>query len=301
MHNDSAQEIACGFVALVGPPNAGKSTLLNRLLGQKISIVTPKPQTTRNRILGVVNGDDHQLILLDTPGLHRARNPLNSEMVKIARNTASEVDVVAYMIDVTLADSAEQRREAAKLLEGAGKPALLLCNKIDRIGKEQLLPLIAAWQEVYPFKAIIPISALSGEGSGIFLAEARRLLPQGPRLFPEDIPTDASERFICGEIIREKIMLLTKDELPYSVAVVIEQFLEEPGRNLTTIHATIMVEKDSQKGIIIGNRGTMLQRIGQSSRRDIEALLGVKVLLKLWVKVQKNWTANRRILQELGF
>ncbi|MFU8818723.1 MAG: GTPase Era [Desulfurivibrio sp.] len=300
MHNDPAQEIACGFVALVGPTNAGKSTLLNRLLGQKISIVTPKPQTTRNRILGVVNGTDHQMILLDTPGLHRARNPLNSEMVKIARNTVKEVDAVAYMIDASQPDS-EHRREAAELLHGAGKPALLLCNKIDRIGKEKLLPLIAAWQEVYPFSAIIPLSALNGEGSEIFLTQARRLLPRGPRLFPEDLPTDASERFICGEIVREKIMLLTKDELPYSVAVVIEQFLEEPARNLTTIHATIMVEKDSQKGIIIGNRGSMLQRIGQTARRDIEALLGVKVLLKLWVKVQKNWTANRRVLQELGF
>lgn len=300
MHNDPDQEIACGFVALVGPTNAGKSTLLNRLLGQKISIVTPKPQTTRNRILGVVNGTDHQMILLDTPGLHRARNPLNSEMVKIARNTVKEVDAVAYMIDASQPDG-EHRREAAELLHGAGKPALLLCNKIDRIGKEKLLPLIAAWQEVYPFTAIIPLSALNGEGSEIFLTQARRLLPQGPRLFPEDLPTDASERFICGEIVREKIMLLTKDELPYSVAVVIEQFLEEPARNLTTIHATIMVEKDSQKGIIIGNRGSMLQRIGQTARRDIEALLGVKVLLKLWVKVQKNWTANRRVLQELGF
>ncbi|MFH7320284.1 GTPase Era [Desulfurivibrio sp. D14AmB] len=300
MHNDPAQEIACGFVALVGPPNAGKSTLLNRLLGQKISIVTPKPQTTRNRILGVVNGPGYQLILLDTPGLHRARTPLNSEMVKIARNTVKEVDAVAYMIDAGLPDS-EHQREAAELLRGAGKPALLLCNKIDRIGKERLLPLISAWQEVYPFQAIIPVSAMNGEGCEIFLDQASRLLPTGPRLFPDDLPTDASERFICGEIIREKIMLLTKDELPYSVAVVIEGFSEEPERNLTTIHATIMVEKDSQKGIIIGNKGSMLQRIGQTSRREIEALLGVKVLLKLWVKVQKNWTANRRVLQELGF
>ncbi|HET98749.1 MAG TPA: GTPase Era [Desulfurivibrio alkaliphilus] len=300
MRNDPDQEIACGFVALVGPPNAGKSTLLNRLLGQKISIVTPKPQTTRNRVLGVANGPGYQLILLDTPGLHRARNPLNSEMVKIARNTVKEVDAVAYMIDAGSPDG-EHRREAAELLRGAGKPALLLCNKIDRIGKEKLLPLISAWQEVYPFQAIIPISAMNGEGCEIFLDQASRLLPMGPKLFPDDLPTDASERFICGEIIREKIMLLTKDELPYSVAVVIESFSEEPERNLTTIHATIMVEKDSQKGIIIGSKGSMLQRIGQTARREIEALLGVKVLLKLWVKVQKNWTANRRVLQELGF
>lgn len=291
--------ISCGFVALIGAPNAGKSTLLNRLLGQKIAIVTPKPQTTRNRILGVVNHRDYQMVLLDTPGLHRAKNRLNSEMVRLARNAAGEVDVVAYLVDVSSETEAEQRRHAQKLLREAGKPALLLGNKIDRIGKEKLLPLIAAWQEVYPFQAIIPLSALTGEGCQLFLTEASRLLPTGPRLFPEDIPTDASERFICGEIIREKIMLLTRDELPYSVAVVIDQFMEKPG--MTTIQATIMVEKDSQKGIVIGKKGVMLQQIGERARREIETMLGQKVLLKLWVKVQKNWTGNRRILQELGF
>lgn len=293
------QDVACGFVALIGPPNAGKSTLLNRLLGQKIAIVTPKPQTTRNRILGVVNGNDYQLILLDTPGLHQAKTPLNNEMVKIARSTAAEVDAIAYLVDVDAPGAPAQRREAAKLLREAGKPALLLCNKIDRIAKAELLPLIAAWQEVYDFTAVIPISALTGEGCEILLAEARKLLPQGPQLFPEDIPTDASLRFICGEIIREKIMLLTREELPYSVAVVVDRFSEE--ERLTTIDATILVEKSSQKGIIIGGKGAMLRQVGEAARRDMEKLLGGKVLLKLWVKVQKNWTANQRVLRELGF
>jgi len=300
-HNNSPEEIICGFVALVGPPNAGKSTLLNNLLDQKISIVSPKPQTTRNRVLGVFNRDDCQIVFLDTPGLHHARSRLNSEMVKIARNTLAEVDAVAYMIDVSApeADSRpEQREQAGRLLKRAGLPTLLLCNKIDRINKEKLLPIIAAWQETYPFTAIIPLSALSGEGQEFLLDQLRQLLPKGPRLFPEDIPTDASERFICGEIIREKIMLLTRDELPYSTAVVIDSFREEPG--LTTIDATIMVEKNSQKGIIIGGKGRMLKHIGQTARREIEAMLGTKVLLKLWVKVQKNWTGNIRILRELG-
>ncbi|ADH85215.1 GTPase Era [Desulfurivibrio alkaliphilus] len=299
----SPDEITCGFVALVGPPNAGKSTLLNNLLGQKISIVSPKPQTTRNRVLGVFNQPTRQIVFLDTPGLHQGRSRLNSEMVKIARRTVSEVDAVAYMIDVSSpeADSRpEQRRQAGQLLQRANLPALLLCNKIDQVGKEKLLPVIAAWQEVYPFAAIIPLSALSGEGQETLLDELTRLLPRGPRLFPEDIPTDASERFLCGEIIREKIMLLTRDELPYSTAVLIDRFREESAPPLTTIDATIIVEKNSQKGIIIGNRGRMLQQIGRSARREIEAMLGTKVLLKLWVKVQKNWTGNMRVLQELG-
>ncbi|MDZ7641183.1 MAG: GTPase Era [Desulfurivibrio sp.] len=298
MSDSQPSVIPCGFVALIGAPNAGKSTLLNRLLGQKIAIVTPKPQTTRNRILGVLNHRDYQMVLLDTPGLHRAKNRLNSEMVKLARQAAGEVDVVAYLVDVSSDTSAEQRREAAKLLQEANKPALLLGNKIDRVDKTRLLPLIAAWQEVYPFQAIIPLSALSGEGCETFLAEASRLLPSGRRLFPEDIPTDASERFICGEIIREKIMLLTREELPYSTAVVIDQFREEPG--MTTIQATILVEKGSQKGIVIGKKGAMLQEIGARARREMEAMLGQQVLLELWVKVQKNWTGNERILQELG-
>ncbi len=303
MSGNRQKKTICGLVALVGPPNTGKSTLLNRLLGQKITIVSPKPQTTRNRVLGIFNEPDCQIIFLDTPGLHQARNQLNREMVKTARNAMAEVDVVAYMIDVTVpttAGSSGQRAEAARLLQNVGLPTLLLCNKIDRIEKEKLLPIIAVWQEVYPFKAIIPISATRGEGLDILLKQLRHLLPQGPKLFPEDIPTDASERFISSEIIREKIMMFTKDELPYATAVIIDHFRENPVQNLTTIHATILVEKDSQKGIIIGNRGAMLQKIGQAARHTIAAMLGVKVLLKLWVKVQKNWTGNPRTLRELG-
>jgi len=303
MMGDHQKQTTCGFVALVGPPNTGKSTLLNALLGQKIAIVSPKPQTTRNRILGICNQPDCQIIFLDTPGLHQARSQLNREMVKIARNAMTEVDVVAHMIDVTAqttTNSSQLMTETARLLRNVGRPTLLLCNKIDRIEKEKLLPLIAAWQEVYPFAAIVPLSALKGEGLDILLKQLRHLLPQGPKIFPEDIPTDASERFVCSEMIREKIMLFTEDELPYSTAVIIDHFQENPDQNLTTIHTTILVEKDSQKGIIIGSRGSMLQKIGQAARHEMAAMLGARVLLKLWVKVQKNWTGNPRILRELG-
>lgn len=301
MQPQPSVEISSGFIALVGPPNVGKSTLLNQLLGQKISIVSPKPQTTRNRILGVYNQPECQLIFLDTPGLHQAKNRLNSEMVKIARNTISEVDVVAYMIDAgapTAENRGERLRETAALLEQSGRPAVLICNKIDRLSKEKLLPLIDTWQQVYPFTAIVPISALTGEGVETLVSELRRLMPRGPRLFPQEHPTNLGVRFICGEIVREKIMLLTRDELPYSTAVTVEHFQEEP--RLTTIHATIMVEKDSQKGIIIGRRGEMLKNIGRAARKEIEEMLESRVVLKLWVKVEKNWTGSPRVLKELG-
>jgi len=292
------EKIKSGIVALVGPPNVGKSTLLNRLLGQKISIVTPKPQTTRNRILGIVNGPDHQLVLLDTPGIHSARSPLNQEMVKIAMDTLAEVDAIIFMTDVTL-PVPSPAKNPARFLEGRTQPVFLVINKIDLVAREKLLPILAAYQNLFPFQAIIPISAKTADGTDLLLQEVIDLLPQGPRLYPEDIPTDASERFIVAEIIREKIFLQTRQEIPYSTAVVIDRFLEED--HLVTIDATIIVEQPSQKGIIIGNKGTMLQKIGSAARFDIQELLDQKVLLKLWVKVEKDWTKNPRLLRELGF
>lgn len=292
-----------GSAALIGPPNAGKSTLLNRLLGQKISIVSPKPQTTRNRIMGVVNGPGYQLVLLDTPGIHRASGPLNSGMVNTALAAINEVDMLIFMIDATepIKTQAETRQEAARLLGRAKLPTILACNKTDRLAKPQLLPLIASWQEVYSFTAVVPISARSGEGVEALLAEAVQRLDAGEPFFPDDLPTDASERFIVSEIIREKIFLLTGAEIPYATAVVIELFKEDEERGLTTIHASILVEKDSQKGIIIGRGGAMLKKIGQTARREIETLLASRVLLKLWVKVERNWSKNPRMLTELGF
>jgi len=290
--------VKSGIVALIGPPNVGKSTLLNSLLGQKISIVSPKPQTTRNRIVGVVNGPEYQLVLLDTPGIHQARDPLNLEMVKIALTTLAEVDAVVFMVDVTMPLPGATPPE---YLPKEGQPVVLVLNKIDTVAKDRLLPIIAAYQRLYPFTAILPLSAMTGDGTTLLIEELCRLLPVGPRLYPEDIPTDATERFIVAEMIREKIFLKVRDEIPYSTAVTVESFKEDGAKGLTTIHATIIVEKDSQKGIIIGKGGAMLKAIGQAARHDIEELLDQQVMLKLWVRVEKNWTKNPRMLKELGF
>lgn len=293
------KEITSGMVAIVGPPNAGKSTLMNGLLGQKISIVTPKPQTTRNRILGIMNEPEYQIVLLDTPGLHKAGQPLNQEMMKIAMASLTEVDVILFLVDVTL-DLPRKRAEFAGYLKGVKRPAVLLLNKIDLLAKEELLPMIEAYREIYPFAAIIPISALHNKGADILVDKLLELLPAGPRLYPEDIPTDATERFIVSEIVREKIFLQTGQEIPYSTAVMVESFSEDERKGLVTIHATIYVEKSSQKGIIIGKGGSRLTGIGREARRDIETLLAQKVFLKLWVKVRKNWTRDLKFIRGLG-
>ena len=287
------------MVAIVGPPNAGKSTLLNVLLGQKISIVTPKPQTTRNRIIGILNGPDYQIVMLDTPGLHKAGKPLNLEMVKIAVATLSEVDVILFLVDVS-APLPEKQVQSVEYLTGTAIPTILVLNKTDILGREEILPMIELYRHIYPFASIIPVSALMDTGTDVLLQEMLKLLPTGPRLYPEDIPTDATERFIVAEIIREKIFLLTGKEIPYATAVLIDSFREDEERSLVTIYATIVVEKSSQKAIIIGRKGSKLQQIGKSSRLDIEKLLAQRVLLKLWVKVHKNWTRDVRFIRDLN-
>lgn len=291
------KRIQTGVVALVGPPNVGKSTLLNALLGQKISIVSPKPQTTRNRVLGIVNGEGYQIIVLDTPGIHAARSPLNLEMVRIALDSLHDVDAIIFMIDTTF--PAPGRIAAATApLKSTNKPALLLINKIDLIDPPQLLPILDAYRQLHPFAAMIPLSALHGEGIDLVLRELLPLLPEGPRLYPEDIPTSATERFLAAEIIREKIFLLTSKEIPYSCAVMIDDFREGPKK--ITINATIYVERSSQKGIIIGKGGSMLKQIGRGARIELRQLLAIEVELRLWVKVRKEWTRDSRFLQELG-
>ena len=298
------QVVKSGMVAIVGPPNAGKSTLMNYFLGQKISIVTPKPQTTRNRIAGIVNEKDHQIVFLDTPGLHKSRETLNTEMVKVAMESLLEVDLVLFLVDVSLPlpekMKEEKREELTSYFQQIKSPAIMVLNKIDQIDRKLLLPMIDAYAQLFPFKAVIPISALSGDGVEELKREILALLPMGPRLFPEDIPTDVTERFLCGEIIREKVFLLTGQEIPYSTAVLIESFKEDESKNLITIHATIVVERNSQKGIVIGKGGEKLKSIGTSARKDIEQLLGGRVLLKLWVKVHKNWSQDKRFLKEIG-
>ena len=297
--------IRSGMVAIVGPPNAGKSTLMNGLLEQKISIVSPKPQTTRNRILGIMNDEGYQIVLLDTPGLHKAREPLNQEMVRIALDSLHEVDAVIYMIDVSLPLpeklKEEKGQELAGYMEQVSCPVILVLNKVDLLNKEKLLAMIQVYADFFPFHAIIPMSALHGDGNERLLAELLQVLPIGPRYYPEDIPTDATERFLVAEIIREKVFLLTGEEVPYSTAVLIESFKEYPAKGLITIHAAIVLERESQKGIVIGKGGLKLKSIGIAARKDIEKLLDQKVLLKLWVKVRKNWSRDEKFLKELGF
>jgi GTPase len=301
--NLSSKPVITGMVAIVGPPNSGKSTLMNQFLGQKISIVTPKAQTTRNRIVGIINEPKFQIVFLDTPGLHNSREPLNVSMVQIAMDTLAEVDLVLFLVDVSLPlpqkAKAEKQAELASYFDKIKGPAFLILNKIDLIDRMKILPMIEAYAGLFPFKAIIPVSALRNEGLDVLQKEIIETLPIGPRLFPEDIPTDASERFLCAEIIREKIFLMTGEEVPYSTAVLIESFKEDAVGHLVTIHAAIVVDRDSQKGIIIGKGGHKLKSIGMAARKDIEVLIGEKVLLKLWVKVHKNWSQDKRFLKEL--
>jgi len=301
--NQFEKPVKSGIAAIVGPPNAGKSTLMNTLLKQKISIVTPKPQTTRNRIAGIVNSEDYQIVFLDTPGLHQSRDPLNIEMVRVAMDSLIDVDVVLFLIDVSLPlpEKVEEkkRQEFLSYMEQIKCPAIMVLNKVDLVVRANLLPMIEIYSKLYPFHAVIPLSALHDEGTDSLLSEIVSVLPFGPRYFPEDVPTDVSERFLCGEIIREKVFLLTSQEIPYSTAVLIDSFKEEKNR-MITIHASIVLEKTSQKGIVIGKGGGKLKAIGTAARKDIEILLGEKVLLKLWVKVKKNWSQDSRFLKELG-
>lgn len=295
------EKVKSGMVAIVGPPNAGKSTLMNYLLGQKISIVTPKPQTTRNRILGVVNGDDYQIVLIDTPGLHKSDQPLNREMVKIAIESLQGVDAILFLIDVAIETRKDKNDKAdpEKILPKDGTPTFLILNKTDLIDKRDLLPLITHYNALCDFTAIHPVSAKNGDGTEDMVKNIVEHLPVGPKYFPDDIPTDASERFIVSEIIREKVFLLTGQEIPYSAAVIIDSFKEQ--KKNVTIHATIVVEKSSQKGIVIGKGGHKLKSIGIAARKDIEKMMDIKVVLKLWVKVKKNWSKNSSFLKEIGF
>jgi GTP-binding protein Era len=288
-----------GFVSLIGRPNVGKSTLLNCLLGEKIAIVSPKPQTTRNRILGIKNLPAAQMIFLDTPGIHRSKTMMNQSMVRTALATLQEVDVICLLIEADSPDH-EENDWILENLQKVQKPVLLAINKIDRIPKGNLLPIMERYSRKRPFEQIIPISALMGQGIDILVNELLKILPEGPRLFPEDMVTDLPERFLAAEMIREKVFHLTREEIPYATAVVIEDFKEREEKNLVFIRATIQVERDSQKGILIGGKGRMLKEIGRLAREEIESLLGVRVFLELWVKVEENWREDARALRRLG-
>lgn len=293
------QKFRSGFVAIIGRPNVGKSTLLNRIVGQKIAITSPKPQTTRNRILGIQNTDTAQILFVDTPGIHVAHSPLNRYMVDQARSACLDVDVILWLVEADRPVDTDPM--IPRLLEKSKNPVLLVINKIDTIPKDRLLPLIDAYCKICPFASIVPVSALKGDGVDALMAELPALLPEGPRYYPEDQLTDVPERFIVAEMIREQILMRTKDEVPYGVAVLVERFEENPARNIIGISAVINVERDSQKGILVGKGGVMIRQIGQSARKEIERMLGVKVHLELFVRVQKNWTSSGRMMKEFGY
>ncbi len=285
-----------GFISIIGRPNVGKSTLLNTLLGEKIAITSSKPQTTRNRILGIMSRPGAQLVFMDTPGIHKPMHKMNEVMVKTALQTFKEVDVILMLVEAT-AEPGGGDRYIIEALSGIKTPVILLINKVDLVKKEALLPLIQAYSSLFPFAEIIPMSALKNDLGGLIELIMERL-PEGPKYFPEDQLTDQPERFIVSELVREKIFELTKEEIPYSTAVVIEEMKEDP--DITRIHAAIYVERDSQKGILIGKGGIMLKQIGTKARLDAEKLLGVKVFLKLYVKVKKDWREDDRMLKNFG-
>ncbi len=290
-----------GYVAIVGAPNVGKSTLLNRLLKQKISITGPKPQTTRNRILGILTGSDYQIIFVDTPGIHKAQDEFNRGLVETALSALSEADAVLFMIEPEGAYG-YTNDFILDNLHRIHTPVILVINKIDTLrNKSDLLPLIQRFKERLDFKAVLPISALTGDGTGEILAEACPLLIEGPQYYPEDHITDLPERFFVAELIREKIFHLLHQEIPYAVAVVIDKFDEVPEKELIEIYATVNVERESQKAVIIGKGGQMLKEIGKQARLEIETFLGCHIFLGLFVRVQKNWRKDPRALLEFGY
>jgi len=291
-----AKNFKSGFIAIIGRPNVGKSTLMNCLLGEKISIISDKPQTTRNRIRGILTRPDAQLVFIDTPGIHKPLHKMNEIMVNMALGTYNEVDVIMLLVEATDKPGGGDRFIIDSLAK-VRTPVLLVINKVDLIAKERLLPLMQQYSTLYSFAEIIPVSALKQDLGGLVDALLTRM-PAGPKYFPDDQLTDQPERFVVSELIREKIFELTKEEIPYSTAVMIDQVKEEPG--LTRIEATIFVDRDSQKGIVIGKNGALLKEIGTRARLDAEKLLGVKVFLQLWVKVKKGWRDNNRMLKDVG-
>lgn len=300
MHLDKEEkDFRSGFVSIIGAPNVGKSTLLNHILNTKISIVSPKPQTTRNKLLGVKNINHGQIMFVDTPGIHHAKSPLNRFMVQQALSTYGEMDVILFLVEAFLYQPKKEDHLIVQTLKSVKTPVLLLVNKIDMVPGKDFSPFIQQYLSLYPFASHLCISAITGEGIPELLEEIEKKLPFGPRYFPEDMITDQPERFIAKEIVREKIFYHTGEEIPYSTAVFVEEFIEK--ENVIVIQATIYVERNSQKGIIIGKDGRMLKEIGTKAREDLEKLLGIKVYLELWVKVQKDWRKDAKALKRFGY
>jgi GTP-binding protein Era len=294
-----SEPFKCGYIALIGYPNVGKSTLLNRLVGGKLAITSPKPQTTRFRLLGIVNLPEAQLLFLDTPGVIDPRGALNESLVQAALTALAEADVVVWLNEPRSPD----RQDTVLLphLRQIKRPLIVAINKVDSVPKPKLLPLIQAYHDQFPDSPIIPVSALMGDGVADLLAEIIERLPAGPPFYPPDQETEATERFLAGELIRERVLHHAKEEVPHAVAVVVEEFDESRRPELVRIQAVIYVERDSQKAIIIGKQGRLLKTIGVEARKEIEALLDARVYLDLWVKVWKNWRKDPRALRTLGY
>jgi GTP-binding protein Era len=290
-------EFRSGYVSLTGKPNVGKSTFLNKVLGQKVSIVASKAQTTRNRIVGIKTLPNAQIIFLDTPGIHRPRHRLGSRMVNEAVRAIREVDVVLFMVEP--GPPSEEDHDILKFLGKVRKPVFLLVNKADRVKKPSLLPVMEEYSGLYGFREIIPVSALRGEGVDLTLEKVVGLLPPGPKYYPDEMVTDMLERFMVSEVVREKVIRLTGEEVPHSTAVEVSAW-EEKKSGGVYIGANIFVEKEGQKGIIIGRQGQRLKQIGTEARIDIERLLGAKIFLDLRVKVKKKWRTDNAILKDLG-
>jgi GTPase len=288
-----------GFIAIIGRPNVGKSTFMNQAIGQKIAIMSDKPQTTRNKIQGVLTQPDAQMIFIDTPGIHKPKHRLGEFMVRTAENTLNEVDVILFMINAK-EGYGKGDQYIIDLLQKVNRPVYLIINKIDLIHPDELLPLIEQYKDKYDFAEIIPISALHGNNVTHMLEVIKQQLEEGPKYYPDDQITDHPERFIISELIREKVLHFTREEVPHSIAVVIEN-VDQNGNNKLLIQATIVTERKTQKGILIGKQGSMLKKIGKAARKDIEALLGTKIYLELWVKVKKDWRNKQSQLHEFGF
>ena len=291
-------EFKSGFVAVIGRPNVGKSTLINHIIGQKIAIMSDKPQTTRSRIQCIFNTEDSQMIFLDTPGIHKPLHKLGEYMLKAAEGTLKEVDVIFFVIDATEKFGGGEKYIIERL-KSTTSPVILVINKIDLIEREKTLPLIASYSEKYNFAAVVPISALDGMNVENLISETKKFLSEGPKYYPDDMITDQPERLIIAELVREKILHLTDDEVPHSIAVDVDEMTKRNNGD-TYIRATIYVERDSQKGILIGKNGAMLKEIGKLSRPEIEMLTGSKIYLDLWIKVKKNWRNLSGAIQNFG-
>lgn len=298
--NSSAKtNFKSGFVAIIGRPNVGKSTLMNHVIGQKIAIMSDKPQTTRNKIHGVYTSPEMQIVFLDTPGIHKRQSKLGDYMNTTALSTLDEVEAVLFLVDASEGFGGGDRFIIERL-KSINTPVILVMNKIDKIEPEALLPMIEEYNKLYNFAEIVPISAKLGNNVTTLIEQIGKFLPAGPQYYPEDQVTDHPEQFVCAELVREKILMLTREEVPHSIAVTIEDMhVKENG--IVHISALIFVERDSQKGIIIGKQGALLKEVGKLARQDIERLLGSKIFIELWVKVKKDWRNQDRVLRDLGF